>query len=265
MKPLTLFLFLSLSLAGFGQTTTLTTVANGISMNTIVTSEKNYNDSTGFYVIRFDYDDSWWTIPATYPPGPPHYDATITVYQIKDGKKEVLGEPFVGFFTDGKCYEDEPGYLVRKAKVLDDPELKEGYLEADYSDPIWDYITDGTPIDSIPTELPSSGTLFLTPDSTLTFASLYAIPDPILTDTIPVVMLVSDTIRKEQGYWTPLGNGLIQKETVSVVSNEIWQMEGYLVTETKEHSIGYWKSYYLDQNKKPLNLCVWETKERREK
>ena len=100
------------------------------------------------------------------------------------------------------------------------------------------------------------------PDST--FATLYTTPDPILTDTIPVVMLVSDTIRKEQGYWVSLDSGLIQKEIVSTMPHQVWQMEGYLITETKEHSIGYWKSYYLDSNKKPLNLCVWYCKRRGE-
>ena len=101
-------------------------------------------------------------------------------------------------------------------------------------------------------------------DSTLRFATLYAISDPILTDTTAVIMLVSDTTAVDQGYWTLLGNGLIQKETVSVVSNEIWQMEGYQVIETKEHSL-YVRIYYLDHAKKPLSLCVWGTKERREK
>ena len=103
-------------------------------------------------------------------------------------------------------------------------------------------------------------------------------------DTIPVVMLVSDTTPVNQEYWKSLGNGLIQKETVSIVSSEMWQMVGYEVTELvpltpmftplagadamiyNPNATYTTKTItYLDHAKKPMNLCVWETKERREK
>jgi hypothetical protein len=119
----------------------------------------------------------------------------------------------------------------------------------------------------------------LTYSSSGTLASLYAIPDPILTDTIPVVMLVSDTTSIDQDYWTSLGNGLIQKKTISVISSQVWQKEGYEVMVRKEYEYGgvffdndtglwstwHWvHSCYLDHNKKPLNLCVWDCKRRGE-
>ena len=112
--------------------------------------------------------------------------------------------------------------------------------------------------------------------------SLKSIRDSVapIYDTIPVVMLVSDTTPVNQEYWKSLGNGLIQKETFSVVSSEIWQMAGYEVMVKKEYEYGgvffdsdrglwirwHWvHSCYLDHAKKPLNLCVWGTKERKEK
>lgn len=97
-------------------------------------------------------------------------------------------------------------------------------------------------------------------------------------DTIAVVMLVSDTTAMDQVYWTSLGNGLIQKEIISVVSNEIWQMVGYEVSKfvgnewistgndlMAELTPIYEHVAYLNHAKKPLNLCVWGTKERRDK
>ena len=116
--------------------------------------------------------------------------------------------------------------------------------------------------------------------------SLKSIRDSVapIYDTIPVVMLVSDTTPVNQEYWKSLGNGLIQKETVSIVSSEMWQMVGYEVTELvpltpmftplagadamiyNPNATYTTKTItYLDHAKKPLNLCVWETKERREK
>jgi hypothetical protein len=49
------------------------------------------------------------------PEGVPHYDATITVFRVVDGKTERVCEPWRGVFTDGKCYEDNLADLVAKA------------------------------------------------------------------------------------------------------------------------------------------------------
>jgi hypothetical protein len=236
MKTLLLTLFLSLSLAGFGQD-------DAFEMAGTKTAEVNFQDSTGFYIIHFSYNNGWCTIPATNPPGCPHYDATITVYQIQDGKKELLGEPFGGTFTDGKCYEDEPGYLVRKAKVLADPELKKRYQKEDYSDPVWDYMNKGTwltdtlPVtDQIKAAWDSSGYLKLTIDTTATlFAGGKVLYN--LADTSRVIFFCKEPGQKsgfvtyQPGYliYHPLGGkkeyfdrywGRIKKTVLFTVEDE---------------------------------------------
>jgi hypothetical protein len=235
MKPLLFTLFLSLSLAGFGQ-------GDPFKMNGTKTAEVNFQDSAGFYVIQFSYNDEFCMIPATYPPGCPHYDATITVYQIKNGKRELLGEPFGGTFTGGKCYEDEPGYLVRRAKVLANPEWKKRYLKNDYSDPVWDYMNKGTwqtdtlPVtDYITAAWDSSGYLKLMIDTTATlFAGGTTLYDP---DTSKVIFFCKEPgaragfVTYQTGYliYHPLGGkkeyfdrywGQIKKTVLFTVEDE---------------------------------------------
>lgn len=82
------------------------------------TAERTYQDGTGFYIINFVYNTSYCTIPATNPPGQPHYGATITVYEIIDGKKQIIGESFGGTYTEKGCFEDAPDFLVKNAKKL---------------------------------------------------------------------------------------------------------------------------------------------------
>jgi hypothetical protein len=80
------------------------------------TAERTYQDSTGFYIIHFEYNTASCSIPLTNPPGQPHYFATITVYKIVEGKKTQIGEPFSGQYTENGCFEDEPSYLINSAK-----------------------------------------------------------------------------------------------------------------------------------------------------
>lgn len=52
----------------------------------------------------------------------PHWEARITVTRIvkgKDGTRIMtqIGKPFYGVYTAGKCYEDKPEDLVRKAEA----------------------------------------------------------------------------------------------------------------------------------------------------
>jgi hypothetical protein len=79
------------------------------------TATKNYQDTNGFYVVQFDYDDSLFSRPATMPEGSPHYDAKITVFRVVNGKTDRVCEPWRGQFTDGKCYEDNLADLVAHA------------------------------------------------------------------------------------------------------------------------------------------------------
>ena len=81
----------------------------------IVTTTKNYQDTNGFFVVQFKYDNSWCTRPATNPPGVPHYEAMITVLRVIDGTTKRVCEPWKGVFTDGKCYEDNLTNIVAKA------------------------------------------------------------------------------------------------------------------------------------------------------
>lgn len=86
--------------------------------NEIAHDSRNYQDDTGFYVIEFEYYTGSCMVPATIPLGKPHYAATITVYQIIDGKKVMIGKPFDGQYIPGGCFEDASDYLVEKAKNL---------------------------------------------------------------------------------------------------------------------------------------------------
>ena len=81
-----------------------------------VTVIKTYQDSNGFYVVSFKYEDSVFMRPATYPEGCPHYYAIITVFVIKEGKQIQISKSWEGYFTDGKCYEDNLLDLVNRAK-----------------------------------------------------------------------------------------------------------------------------------------------------
>ncbi len=95
------------------------------------TVTKNYQDTDGFFVVQFDYNDAWFWRPATMPEGVPHYDATITVFRVVDGKTERVCEPWRGVFTDGKCYEDNLADLVAKALKTANPScLGTGHLVA---------------------------------------------------------------------------------------------------------------------------------------
>lgn len=69
------------------------------------------------YEIEFKYSTGGAMIPATMPPGCPHYAARITVYRMgKGGAREKVGLTFDGYFTGGKCWEDQLEPLVEKAK-----------------------------------------------------------------------------------------------------------------------------------------------------
>ena len=72
-------------------------------------------DGEYLYVIKFVYSTNTYTIPATYPPGPPHYDAEITVTEVRSNAMVEVCPPWRGYCTARKCYEDEPAAVVRQA------------------------------------------------------------------------------------------------------------------------------------------------------
>lgn len=88
-------------------------------------SFKTYNDSTGNYLIKYEYNGCWFSRPATYPEGEPHYDAVVTVYKIVSCKcfvpkndTLIVGKSFAGTYVEKGCFEDVPEYNVSQAKKL---------------------------------------------------------------------------------------------------------------------------------------------------
>lgn len=74
-----------------------------------------HTDGEYLYIIKFVYDTNAYTVPATYPQGPPHYDAEITVSEVRSNAVIEVCPPWRGYYTARKCYEDEPAAVVRQA------------------------------------------------------------------------------------------------------------------------------------------------------
>jgi hypothetical protein len=68
-----------------------------------------------FYIVDYEYNPDYSEVPLTNPPGTPHYDATITISEVVDGRKKAVGSPFGGKYTLGGCYEDDPSTLIESA------------------------------------------------------------------------------------------------------------------------------------------------------
>ena len=74
-----------------------------------------HTDGEYLYIIKFVYDTDVYMTPATYPPGPPHYDAEITVTEVRSNAMVKVCQPWRGYYTARKCYEDAPEAVVRQA------------------------------------------------------------------------------------------------------------------------------------------------------
>lgn len=83
-------------------------------------AQRAYQNSGHFYIIDFDYNTEWATVPVTNPPGQPHYSAKITVSEIVDGEKKELAT-FGGQYTEKGCFEDDPASLVTQALKIITP------------------------------------------------------------------------------------------------------------------------------------------------
>jgi hypothetical protein len=89
-------------------------------------AQKTYKDSTGFYRIEYEYCNCFAMIPATYPAGQPHYDATITVYRVDSIDTpnntttitQRICDPFKGTYVANGCFEDTAKMQVEKAKKI---------------------------------------------------------------------------------------------------------------------------------------------------
>lgn len=98
---------------------------------------KFHQDSTGFYLIKYEYDPDFCTIPLTYPAGEPHYFALITVYQVVENDTIQIGQPFDGTYVEKGCFEDIPEDQVKRAKSTIGMPIKE--LGIDTTTYSWDY------------------------------------------------------------------------------------------------------------------------------
>jgi hypothetical protein len=74
-----------------------------------------HTDGEYLYIIKFVYSTDVYSTPAIYPPGPPHYDAEITVTEVHSNAMVEVCPPWRGYYTARKCYEDEPAAVVRQA------------------------------------------------------------------------------------------------------------------------------------------------------
>lgn len=109
MKKLLLILTMALFLLpGKGQ--------NRFSFDNEATFYRNYNDSTGNYLIKYEYN-TWSSISTLmWPPDANYtaYNALITVYQVVMGDTIQIGNSFEGYYSpDG--WMDNPVSHVREA------------------------------------------------------------------------------------------------------------------------------------------------------
>jgi hypothetical protein len=104
---------------------------------------RDYSDSTGRYLVRYDINKNGLVmVPAVLifnedgseSGGAPHYDAWVTVYEIKikSFAKQtinavttlpkvdtvIIGKMFRGQYVEGGCFEDRPEDMVNHAKLL---------------------------------------------------------------------------------------------------------------------------------------------------
>lgn len=81
------------------------------------------------YGVHYTYNPSWCTIPATSPPGDPHFEAQIQIWRnmrkFDDGRYAIdagsskVGDSFAGTYVEKGCFEDRPNDLVIRALGLE--------------------------------------------------------------------------------------------------------------------------------------------------
>jgi len=67
------------------------------------------------FMVTYDYTTEHCFVPATNPPGEPHYDAKVMVFKIGNGKRVQVGEKMSGTYVEKGCFEDVPAEYVRRA------------------------------------------------------------------------------------------------------------------------------------------------------
>jgi hypothetical protein len=204
-------------------------------------ARKIYKDSTGEYKILYVYDSRIYMEPATWPPGDPHYNATITVFK-KDYKKWIqLGPSFEGTYVKNGCFEDVPADQVAKAKK----NYPGPGLIRDNDGNLWmDTLAGPGTWGSLDTT--KALTFF---NTTKIFGLGNSSTDSIFvfqnrSDTSRCIFLASDTTATYRG-------------KMKIEDHLVFWMFGYVVQHlgtTRDAPI------YLDPEKKPVTYFIWDVK-----
>lgn len=117
----TLLLFTALSVA----------VAQTFTYDSVQIAERTVEIPGHYYVVRYEYGTGLATIPATTN-AQVHYEATILVFEVINGKKKQIGHSFSGQYTDKGCWEDRPEDNIKYALELEKrltPEIRKLFDE----------------------------------------------------------------------------------------------------------------------------------------
>lgn len=77
-------------------------------------AQKLCERSNETFSIEYTFGESCY-VPLTSPLGQLHYDATIAVFKLNDGKREQIGGSIDGTYVEKGCFEDIPCNWVDQA------------------------------------------------------------------------------------------------------------------------------------------------------
>lgn len=110
-KPLTVLIIVcvfSFLFGLLGQSSVTTGIVHVHKTRTIA---RTCTVSNQLYLVTYEYDPlGGCFVPATNPPGQPHYKCKTTVF-----KAVQVGQPFDGDVTEDGCFEDVPEDMVKNA------------------------------------------------------------------------------------------------------------------------------------------------------
>jgi hypothetical protein len=84
--------------------------------------QRVYHEDGHTYIVDYTYSKDLIersAIPAaSNHPNNPHYQAEISVYELRHGRRMPVGLPFDGYYTELGCVEDNPATLVHRGMSL---------------------------------------------------------------------------------------------------------------------------------------------------
>lgn len=86
-------------------------------------AERTLSFEKSQYTVVYSYNDCISSSPATFPPGPPHYQAQIVVFELRDGKRVAVGKSMQGIYVSKGCWEDLPVDWIKLA-IREEAEAK---------------------------------------------------------------------------------------------------------------------------------------------